>query len=227
MNLNALICGLSTLVWLLFFYLLAYAVLRAGRGQSTKGMLTPAVIVLVVALVLSVLSQSIVFIEPTERGVVISALEDGDGIRPIPMMPGLNFKIPMLETVVTYPVSRQTYTMSIAHEEGDREGDDSVEARTSDGQVVKVDATEIFMIDPNRVIDVHIAWENTYRDGLIRTLTRGVIRSKVAQFTNEEVYSSKRQELTDQIRVELTEKLAQEGFILVEFVIHNIAVSDK
>lgn len=227
MSLDTLMGGIASLAWLLFFGLLAYSVLRAGRGESTKGNTTQIVIVLVVALVLSILAQSIVFIEPNERGVVISAVPGQQGVRSEPLTPGLNFIVPVLDRVERYSISRQTYTMSIANLEGELLGDDSVEARTSDGQVVKVDATVIFAIDPNNVINVHIDWQETYRDGLIRTVSRGVIRTAVSKFGVEEVYSSRRQELTNDIQESLSEQLAREGFVLVDFVLRNIAFSDE
>ena len=135
--------------------------------------------------------------------------------------------MPFFDRVVTYPISRQTYTMSIATEEGERLGDDSVEARTSDGQLVRVDASLIFAIDPNKVVGVHIDWQNTYRDNLIRTIARGVIRDAVSQYGIEEVYSSKRQDLTDQVNADIKERLEREGFLLVDFVLRNIAFSDE
>jgi regulator of protease activity HflC (stomatin/prohibitin superfamily) len=135
--------------------------------------------------------------------------------------------IPFVDRVVTYPISRQSYTMSIAPQEGAISGDDSVEARTSDGQLVRVDASVIFAIDPTKVVDVHISWENTYVDSLIRTIARGVIRDAVSQYGIEEVYSSKRQDLTDEINRDMRIRMEEEGFILVDFVLRNIAFSDE
>ena len=81
-----------------------------------------------------------------------------------------------------YPISQSTYTMSIAPLEGQIQGDDSVAARTSDGQEVLIDASVIFAIDPSRVIDVHIAWQNRYINDLVRPISRGVMRGEAAQY---------------------------------------------
>lgn len=182
--------------------------------------------VAVLSLVLSVLASSMIFVQAQERGVVITPF-GGLGVRKEALQPGLNFIVPFVENVVTYPTTRQNYTMSIAHQEGDRLGDDSIEARTADGQLVKVDASVIFTIDPTKVILVHIDWQNTYMDNLIRTVSRGVIRDAVAQYGIEEVYSSKRQELIDDINTDMAERLEREGFILIDFVLRNIAFSDE
>ncbi len=226
MNLITVVKSLAALSWLAFFGMIVYAVVRAARDKAVKSSVPMIVIVLVAAIILNFLGMGLYFIEPTERGVVITALGEG-GIRQEVLQPGLNWVVPIFDRVVTYSISRQTYTMSIATEEGDRTGDDSVESRTADGQVVFVDASVIFAIDPNRVVSVHIDWQNTYKDGLIRTLARGIIRDTVSQYGIEEVYGVKRQEVTDEIRTELERKLNLEGFVLIDFVIRNIAFSDE
>lgn len=226
MNIVTVIGGLAALSWLAFFGVIVYAVVKAARDRTVKKSVPLVVIVFIGAVVLNIISAGMVFVEPTERGVVVTALGDG-GVRSEALQPGLNWVVPFFDRVVTYPISRQTYTMSIAHEEGDRVGDDSVEARTSDGQVVYVDASVIFAIDPNEVVTVHIDWQSTYKDSLIRTLARGVIRDAVAMYGIEEIYSTQRLALTQQINAELGEKMGREGFILVDFVLRNIAFSTE
>jgi regulator of protease activity HflC (stomatin/prohibitin superfamily) len=135
--------------------------------------------------------------------------------------------VPYFENVVKYSISRQTYTMSIATEEGDIRGDDSVEARTSDGQVVLVDASIIFAIDPAEVVDVHIKWQDQYVNNLVRPQARGVIRDAVSQFKVEEVYSIRRGELTEQLNQKMSDKLEEGGLLLVDFVLRNITFSDE
>lgn len=227
MNLISVIRLLAVISWLAVIALVVVIAIRAARRQPAKRFTTALTVTVVVALIINVLAAGLVFIEPTERGVVISAWPGARGVRQQALQPGLNWIIPFFDRVVTYPISRQTYTMSIADFEGERTGDDSVEARTSDGQVIKVDASVIFAIDPEKVVDVHIQWQNTYKDGLVRTLSRGIIRDAVSGFGVEEVYSSQRLALTQQVSSELSERLEKEGFILIDFVMRNIAFSDE
>jgi regulator of protease activity HflC (stomatin/prohibitin superfamily) len=140
---------------------------------------------------------------------------------------GLSWVVPYFETVIPYSISRQTYTMSSVSTEGQVEGDDSVQARTSDGQIVFVDGSVIFAVNPTKVVQIHIDWQSTYNDGLIRPLSRGIIRDIVSGYGIEEVYGSKRSEAEVQITAELFNKLADEGFILVDFVLRNISFSDE
>jgi regulator of protease activity HflC (stomatin/prohibitin superfamily) len=200
-------------------------IVRAGRGTETKGATWYILGLAAVALIITIVSAGMVFVQPTERGVVISALDDG--VRDEALEPGLHWIVPFLENAIMYPISRQTYTMSIAHAEGAISGDDSVEARTSDGQIVKIDASVIFSIDPDRTVEQHVKWDGAYVDNLVRPVSRGIIRDAVSQFGIEEVVSSKRFELSQLMFVGMEKILTEGGFNLADFVLRNIAFSDE
>ncbi len=220
------IVGILALVsWLAVVGVIALAVTRGVSGRPMRSGWLLVLVVLGVAIVLNVLAAGLVFIEPSERGVVITV--SAGGIRQEALQPGLHWVVPFAESVIPYSISRETYTMSIAPEEGALAGDDSVESRTSDGQVVRVDASVIFSVDPNHVVDVHIRWQNRYLDGVVRPLSRGIIRDTVAQYQIEQVYSSDRAEMTDLIKAELTRRFEENGLILVDFVLRNIAFSEE
>jgi regulator of protease activity HflC (stomatin/prohibitin superfamily) len=158
--------------------------------------------------------------------MVLSALSS-TGYRQDALSPGIHFIIPGFEQVVRYPISRQTYTMSATTGEGAVTGDDSITARTSDGQEVFIDATVIYTIDPNQVTKVHIEWQNRYQDELVRPQSRGVIRDIVSQYGVQDVVSSKRSDIVDQIRKTLEAKLSDNGLVLVDFVLRNITFSPE
>ncbi|MFQ5616243.1 MAG: SPFH domain-containing protein [Anaerolineales bacterium] len=224
MNIALVIGTVATLSWLLVAGVIVLTVMRASQGRGTKGASTMVIAAVVLALVLTTVSQGLVFILPQERGVIISALPGRKGVRG-QMSGGLHWIVPYFESVVVYPISRQTYTMSATQTEGQIQGDDSIQARTSDGQIVFVDASVIFAIDPNEIVDVHIKWQNNYVDNLIRPQTRGVIRDTIAVFGVEEVYSEKRADVTTKINDELSAVLEEGGLILVDFVLRNISFS--
>jgi regulator of protease activity HflC (stomatin/prohibitin superfamily) len=180
----------------------------------------------VFAAVFSLISAGLVFIEPQERGIVISAFQP-DGYRPAALEPGLHWIVPVGEYVVRYPISRQTYTMSIAASEGAIQGDDSITARTQDGQQIYVDASVIFAIDPTKIIQVHIQWQDRYLDGLVRAQSRGIIRDAVSKYKIDEVISSKRGDMVNDVTAVLKAKLEDNGFILVDFVLRNITFSPE
>ncbi|MCX6053475.1 MAG: prohibitin family protein [Chloroflexi bacterium] len=223
MNIASLLKSFAGIVWLAFFVILALVVMRSARKIPMKSGKTLILILLVVAIVVTTVSSGLVFINPDERGVVISAVSP-EGYRQEGLQPGLSWIIPFAENVVLYPVSRQTYTMSIASSEGAVQGDDSISARTLDGQEIYVDASVIFAIDPTKVVQVHIQWQDRYVE-LIRAQARGIIRDAVSQYKVEEVVSTKRSELVQKITDGMRAKIESNGMILNDFVLRNIAFS--
>jgi regulator of protease activity HflC (stomatin/prohibitin superfamily) len=216
----------ATVTWVVVVGLLVFIVAQAARDRKVKGGGSILAIGFSIAIVLSLISAGLIFINPQERGVVISAF-NAQGIRQTALRPGLHWIIPFAETVVRYPISHQTYTMSIAHFEGAIEGDDSIEARTADGQKVLVDASVIFSVDPEKVVDVHINWQDRYINDLVRAVSRGVIRDAVSQYGVQDVYSLKRQDLINDVRGVLEQKFSSNGLILQDFVLRNISFSDE
>ena len=225
MNVATLLSALATVAWVAALVVIGLAIVRAARGQKFKAAGAIVIGMIVLALALTTVSAGLVFIQPTDRGVVITVGQGG--VRSEALLPGLNWVVPFLENVIPYPISRQTYTMSIAPEEGAIRGDDSVEARTSDGQIVKVDASVIFSINPNRVVESHIKWKGEYIDNLVRTVSRGVIRNAVSQFGVQEVVTTQRFALLDTIQTELDAAFDEGALILHDFVLRNIAFSDE
>jgi regulator of protease activity HflC (stomatin/prohibitin superfamily) len=226
MNVAIVVRAIATLSWIILIAAIVLGVLRASRGRPVKGILSIVIAALLLAIIMTTVSSGLVFIQPEYRGVVISAVAPG-GYREQALEPGLHWIIPFFENVITYPIFKQTYTMSIAPAEGQVSGDDSIFARTADGQEVLVDASVIYNIEPSQIVQVHIDWQNRYSNDLVRPLARGVVRDVVSQFGVEEVYSTQRTGMTGQIEDELRLRLADNGLQLVDFILRNITFSDE
>jgi regulator of protease activity HflC (stomatin/prohibitin superfamily) len=226
MRITDLIAALAGLLWMSTLSVIVLTTVQASRGQKLKNGRILIVGLLVGALLMTTLSAGLVFVEPQERGVVISAIAPR-GYREVALEPGLRWIVPFVERVVLYPISRQTYTMSIASFEGEIQGDDSITARTADGQELYIDASVIYQIDPGDVVTVHILWQDRYSNDLVRAQSRGIIRDAVSQFGVEEVVTSKRMEMVQMVNDALTIKLKDNGLILVDFVLRNITFSPE
>ncbi len=218
-----LLLWLSTLAWVAACgFLIAWGIASSKGGvRKQSNSLVASLALIFVGIVSAVLSAGLVFIMPHERGVVISVADRG--VRHEALQPGFNWVIPYLENVITYPITWQTYTMSIAPEESQIQGDDSIAARTSDGQIIMVDASVIFSINPSQVVEQHIKWNGSYVDNLIRPVSRGVIRDAVSQFTIEEMYTREKIiALREMVRVELEKPLEEGGLVLHDFIIRTV-----
>src|SRR5687768_18483832 len=224
MNIVDVIRTLAGFAWLAAIGFGVLAVIRASRNQSAKATGSTVIILLVVAAILTTLGAGLVYVESNERGVVRTVR--AGGVRPNELEPGLHWILPIVEQVVTYSISNQTYTMSAAAQEGQIRDDDSIRARTKDGQEVIIDASVIYQIDPTKVVPLHIVWQNRFEDGFVRPEARGIIRDAVSQYGVEEVVSTKRAEIVQIISDELSKSLAENHLRLIDFVLRDIHFSE-
>jgi regulator of protease activity HflC (stomatin/prohibitin superfamily) len=220
---------LAVVAWAYFVLFVLLVTVRAyqagGIRHAIKHFLSGRVLAaFVIAVIFSLLSASLVFIEPQEVGVVISVISP-NGYREDPLRSGLHIIVPLAERVVRYPIYWQTYTMSMETLEGSKVGNDAIAARTSDGQAVYIDSTVIYRIDANEAVRVHIDLQNRYVDDFIRPVMRGVIRTEVSQFTADEINSSKRKNLEENLGALLSQAFTEKGFVLDRFLLRNIAFS--
>ena len=210
-----------TLLWVALSGLILYWGFFSRPGE-VRGWVVAAIAggLLLSLLASALLRASVVFIQPSDRGVVISALDEG--VRPEEVQPGLHFMVPFLENVLHYPVTRQTYTLSNQAVAGQTAGDDSVEARTLDGQIVIVDARLVFSLDPQRVVETHKMWQGRYVDNLIRPQVRGIIRDAVSRYELSELNPATRSAIEELITRPLDESLDEAGLLLHDFELLSI-----
>jgi regulator of protease activity HflC (stomatin/prohibitin superfamily) len=226
MNIASVFQGIATIAWIGFIGLLAMTFVRSSRGQPTKGLSSFVIILLLLAILLTTVGVGVVFLQADQYGVVISAFSP-NGYRAQALTPGLHLIIPFFENVKSYSIARKTYTMSGTTGEGQVAGDDSIEARTKDGQQVYIDASVIYTIDPAQLITLHIRWQDRYEDNVVRPVVRAAIRDAVSQFGVEEIVSTKRNELEKMINDTIEKGLTDNSLILSSFLLRNIRFSDQ
>ncbi len=230
-NLDQLLNTLSLIAWIFTAIFTIVVFVRSffddGLTIALLRLFSLRVMVpILLAVLISLLSAAVVFVQPTDVGVVISLVSPG-GIRPQPLRSGLHVIIPVLENEVSYPISWQTYTMSGKPTEGQKTGDDSIRARTSDGQEVRLDSSIIFRISQDRVVTLHIDWQSRYIDDFVRPVVRGVVRTQVSQFTVQEVNSSARRDLEITLERLLRNEFAAKGLIVDQFLVRDITFTDE
>ncbi len=226
MNIASVLQGLATFSWLLVVGIIVLAVIRASRAKPLKGAVWLEIGTVIFSLVLTTFSAGLVFLQADQYGIVISALQP-TGYRTQPLTPGLHWVVPFLENVQPYSIAKQTYTMATTTGEGQVTGDDSIQARTKDGQQVFIDASVIYFIDPAHLIDLHITWQNRFEDLVVRPVVRSAIRDAVSQFGVEEIVSTKRAELEQTISDSISQGLTANNLIMVDFLLRNIRFSDE
>ena len=223
-GISAVIGGLALLGFLAFLAGIGLVVVAASQGRPVRGGLLLAAIGLVTGVLLSVVSQGIIVVPPQEVAVVFQTLS-GE-LEERPRGPGTHIIIPVLQEATTYPIFRQEYTMSGVEEEGLRRGDDAIEARTIDGQSVRIDVTVFFRIIPDQANLIHVNWQERYRDEFVRPTIRGLVRDQVALFQAEAIYGESRALLEERAESAMRASFEPEGIELIDFLIRQIDFTD-
>ncbi len=215
---------LLALATLLYFWRVGR---RHGLPQALRRLLSWRILVPFAGLgTITVLSAALVFIDPREIGVVVSLISP-KGIREEPLRSGLNWIVPLAEQVVRYPIITQSYTMALRPREGNELGDDAIRARTADGQVVIIDITALFRIDPDQVVDLHIRWQDRYIRDFIRPGLRAFVRSQAAKFNVVEINSEKRQAFEAALNSMHHDYSRRSGIIPEKILVRNITFSPE
>jgi regulator of protease activity HflC (stomatin/prohibitin superfamily) len=225
MNIASLLQSIAGLAWIGVIGVFVLIIVRVSRRQPTRGLTSLIIGLVVLAILMTSVGAGLVFVEPDQRGVVITIGKGG--ILPNALDPGIHWIVPFVQRVELYSIARATYTMATSTGEGQVQGDDSIQARTKDGQQVFIDASVIYSVDPNKLVNLHITWKHTYEDNVVRPVARAAIRDVVAQYGVEEIVSTKRAELEDNISASIEQSLENNNLKMVQFLLRNIRFSDE
>lgn len=176
-------------------------------------------IVLLIFLALVIFRSTVIFVPPGAVGVVY---DRGRGVLPGVIREGLGFAIPLWQHVELFDTRLQEYTMSVVPDEGAMRRDDSLDAPTSDGQQVKVDATVLFKIDADKAPDIWRTIGVDYVDKLIRPFSRSQIRMIISRYSAPAIYSEKRQEAEDTMTKEIAQLLSSKNIIIDKVLLRAV-----
>lgn len=158
------------------------------QNRSPRGGIGLAGIGLIIAVVFFIASSGLVAISATEVAVVYQQL--GGTLWEKPLGPGVHVILPVVNQVTIYSTQTRNYTMSATTNEGQRSGDDAIEARTADGQLVRVDVAILYNIDPSTVNQLHVKWQERYETEFVRPTARSLIRQIMANYTVSDIYAN-------------------------------------
>lgn len=168
-------------------------------------------IALAVALAVVWILNPFVVIGPGERGVVMNF----GAVQKEIMGEGLHMRIPLMQRVVV---------MDVKVQKGEGQGD----AASKDLQSVSTNVAINYHLDPARVGETFqtVGTLQAVSDRIILPAVQESVKAATALYTAEELVS-RRQEVRDQIRAQLRERLTKNGVIVDEFSIVNFAFSQE
>ncbi|PIY17200.1 band 7 protein [Candidatus Dojkabacteria bacterium CG_4_9_14_3_um_filter_150_Dojkabacteria_WS6_41_13] len=138
---------------------------------------------------------------------------------------GLNIKSPFSQ-VTKISVRTEESTMSSVENEGRMQGDDSVEARASDGAQVKVDITVLFHVKPDAAMTIFKELGVDYEAKIIRPVIRSAIREVIAKYTVTEVFSTKRDEIAQKIKEQVASDVEPRGVVVEDTSFRDVKLCE-
>jgi regulator of protease activity HflC (stomatin/prohibitin superfamily) len=158
-------------------------------------------------------------------------------VKPAALTEGIQVINPLVD-IEQMSVRTETYTMSATASEGQRGGDDSIQALSSDGLLMPLDITIAFRLVGSDAPGVYRDFGADYVDKIIRPAARTAVREAIAGFTAQEAYSTKREALPLKMHELLTERMrslleqredfkGKTGFIVDQVMLRKIQLPDK
>lgn len=219
---------------LLFVVALFMFFARKGAEESHRGRLASGSAILVLLAAVIALSSTVKIVNAGFVGVI----KVFGKVTSEPLHEGLHLVNPFA-TVEQISVRTEEYTMSGTSDEGTRTGDDSIRTLSKDGLPLPVDVTVTYRPVPSMVpwLYRNIGVTEDFVAKIVRPASRAAVRDGVSQYTAQESYSSKREELaiaiTKRLEDYISENLSKsEGytgtaFVVQQVLIRNIELPDK
>ena len=182
---------------------------------------------IVVLIVGILLAASLTTIHPGHVGVSVKKC-GGGGVSSNPIPTGYYWRSLFCEDVVEYPTSVQTLILSKSPHEG-MSIDESITVTSSEGLPVSLDVSVSFTLDPAKVPAIYTKYRNdiaVIAHNFVRQTIREGLQSIFAQFTAEQLYSTKREESRLEVQSFLTKHLGIEGFVIQQFTVNETRVPE-
>lgn len=194
------------------------------KQKFQQGRIKFGIIATVIVIIVFIILDGLVSVPAGHVGVIF---DQGRGVLEDELDEGIHLKIPFWQQATILDGRTKEYTMSIATEEGQIKGDDSIESRTKDGQVVWVDATVLFHIDKTEADNIKrdLGTEEDFMTKIVRPRAREVIRSAVAKYNALDLVSETRITVVTEMETMLEEAYGKHNIILEEVVLRNITYS--
>jgi regulator of protease activity HflC (stomatin/prohibitin superfamily) len=170
---------------------------------------------------------SLTTIHPGHVGVSVKKC-GGGGVSSDPIPTGYYWRSLFCEDVVEYPTNVQTLVLSKSPHEG-QAIDESITVTSSEGLPVNLDVSLSFTLDPSKVPAIYTKYRNditVIAHNFIRQTIREGLQSNFAQFTAEQLYSTKREESRVEVQGFITKRLGAEGFIIQQFTVNETRVPE-
>ena len=145
--------------------------------------------------------------------------------------PGWAFINPFTQAIQEYPVTIQTYQMVQNADEGQRTGDDSIKIQSDEGQQINLDVVIQYQVEKDKASQLYVDWGGApieqVEDGVVRQYTRSQVPVVAAKYGWEEITSTKRGAIVNEITAVLKEEFDKRHLNLVSFGVREVHLPDS
>jgi regulator of protease activity HflC (stomatin/prohibitin superfamily) len=140
--------------------------------------------------------------------------------------PGWAFINPFTQAIQEYPITIQTYPMVQNSTEGPVTGDDSIKIQSDEGQQINLDVVIQYQVEKDQASQLYVDWGgapiNVVEDGVVRQYTRSEVPVVCAKYGWEEITSTKRSDIVEEITKVLHDEFEKRHLSLVSFGIREV-----
>lgn len=160
-----------------------------------------------VIILLIVLSNIFVILQPTERGVVFKKYTSGLDVDDV-KEEGLNIVAPWNDVII-FDIEEQQI-------------EETMDVLSKDGLSISIDVSLRFRPKPEQIGYLYRAFRNNYIESLIRPELRSAVRQIIGQYSPEELYATKRQEIETKIQTSISKTLDENHVQLKALLFRSI-----
>lgn len=178
-------------------------------------------------LIISIAIEDILFgmFVSVPPGYVACIYSHGKGVLLKVLRPGLHLKMPFWHKAKLFNTQVQEYQVRRGFDpEKEEIGDSEIIANTSDGRHALLEMTVLFHIDPDNATQL---WQNigdNYIEKIVRPTIRSRVRTVVASYSMEDLFSNRRAEIEQGIQHELVSSLSPKGIVVVDVLLGQVVV---
>lgn len=167
-------------------------------------------------------AESIVVVPAGMGGVRVSQV---GGTEPGTLYPGVHFVTPLVDTVELFDLRDHLFTGGLAMENG-KAGTQpaSLTVQSLEGLNIGLGVTVRYHLDPNKLATVQARLPQPADKQLVPPVVAGAWRELAPHYTVREIFSSKREEVRGLAAGIITRKLAQDGIVVDEVMLSEIAL---
>jgi regulator of protease activity HflC (stomatin/prohibitin superfamily) len=199
-------------------------VTNPGTPRAVARLGTLIVIALIAIVLLGLTVAAWRSIAPGYVGIVFDKATHT--VTPGAQEPGWAFINPFSQAIQEYPVTIQTYSMVAKGAEGQTTGDDSIKVQSNEGQQINLDVVIQYQVIKEEAGLLYQDWGGaeitTVEDRVVRQYTRSQVPVVASKYGWEEITSSKRDAINNEIGQALATEFAKRHMRLISFAVREV-----